>query len=109
MMKVHQGTVESFVDEVSSETIDAVSSERAMREAGVAHEELERVLLGAKNTTEKEDGRVVVRDLVAQFLMPEVDRQNLQRQVELEEKRFVNAAQQSIQEMVGAVKTGLNE
>ena len=39
-------------------------------------------------------------DLVAQFLVPEVDRQSLRRQVELEERRLVNAAQQSIQQMV---------
>ena len=110
MMKVHQGTVESFVDEVSSETIDAVSSERAMREAGIAHEELQKVLFGGKESKDMdENGRVVVRDLVAQFLMPEVNRQNLQRQVEMEEKRFVNAAQQSIQEMVGNVNEGLKE
>ncbi len=109
LMKVHQGTVESFVDEVASETIDTVAAERAMREAGVAHEELQRVLLSGEGRTEPEDGRVVVRDLVAQFLMPEIDRQHLRRQVELEEKRFVNAAQQSIQEMVGAVKVGLEE
>ena len=112
MMKVHQGTVESFVDEVSSETIDQVSSERALREAGVAHEELQSVLLGGGGgggPGGEMDGRVVVRDLVAQFLMPEVDRQHLQRQVEMEEKRFVNAAQQSITEMVGAVKVGLEE
>jgi hypothetical protein len=110
MMKVHQGTVESFVDEVSSETIDNVSAERAMREAGVQHEELQKVLLEQKtgDSGDADDGgRVVVRDLVAKFLMPEVDRQDLRRQVELEEKRFVNAAQQSIQEMVGDVKKGL--
>ena len=111
MMKVHQGTVESFVDEVSSETIDNVSAERALREAGVAHEELQKVLFGAKEDGDdlNGNGRVVVRDLVAQFLMPEVDRQDLKRQVEMEEKRFVNAAQQSIQEMVGDVKKGLTE
>jgi hypothetical protein len=109
MMKVHQGTVESFVDEVSSETIDNVSAERAMREAGVQHDELQKVLFGQKEDADdlNNDGRVVVRDLVAQFLMPEVDRQDLRRQVELEEKRYVNAAQQSIQEMVGEVKKGL--
>ena len=108
MMKVHQGTVESFVDEVSSETIDQVSSERALREAGVAHEELQSVLLGGGAGGEM-DGRVVVRDLVAQFLMPEVDRQHLQRQVEMEEKRFVNAAQQSIKEMLPLLSSGLEE
>ena len=107
LMKVHQGTVESFVDEVAAETIDTVAAERAMREIGVAHEDLKKVLLGSKEAGgEDEDGRVVVRDLVAQFLVPEIDRQSLQRQVELEEKRFVNAAQQSIQQMVGDVKDG---
>ena len=55
------------------------------------------------------DGRVVVRDLVAQFLMPEVDSQHLQRQVEMEEKRFVNAAQQSIKEMLPLLSSGLEE
>lgn len=109
-MKVHQGTVESFVDEVAAETIDTVAAERAMREIGVAHEDLKKVLLGAKEAGgEDEDGRVVVRDLVAQFLVPEIDRQSLRRQVELEEKRFVNAAQQSIQQMVGDVKDALAE
>ena len=110
LMKVHQGTVESFVDEVAAETIDTVAAERAMREIGVAHEDLKKVLLGSKEAGgEDEDGRVVVRDLVAQFLVPEIDRQSLQRQVELEEKRFVNAAQQSIQQMVGDVKDALAE
>ena len=81
-----------------------------MREIGVAHEDLKKVLLGSKEAGgEDEDGRVVVRDLVAQFLVPEIDRQSLQRQVELEEKRFVNAAQQSIQQMVGDVKDALAE
>ena len=41
--------------------------------------------------------------------MPEVDRQAIQNQVELEERRFVNAASGAIKEMVETVEQKIGE
>ena len=107
MLQLHQGTAETYVDEVVEDTVDEVAKERAELEIGVQAGALNPSMERLEDEG-KQDG-AVVKDLVASFLMPEVDRESLQRQVELEEKRFVNAAQGAIQEMVVQVEEELGK
>ncbi len=46
---------------------------------------------------------IMVKDLVASFLLPEVERLYVQQRVELEERRFVEAARRAIISVVDGV------
>ena len=89
------------------ETVDQVASEKAELEIGIQQGVLNPTIDNVEGAV-NENGEVV-KDLVASFLMPEVDRQAIQQQVELEERRFVNAASGAIKEMVEDVEQKLGE
>ena len=107
MVRLHQGTAETYVDETIDETVDQFANEKAQLEIGIQQGVLNPTIDQLEGKV-NEDGEVV-KDLVASFLMPEVDRQAIQQQVELEEKRFVNAASGAIQEMVETVEQKIGE
>ena len=107
MLNLHQGTAETYVDETIDETVDKIAEEKAQLEIGIQQGVLNPTIDGLEGK-ESESGEVV-KDLVASFLMPEVDRQAIQNQVELEERRFVNAASGAIKEMVETVEQKIGE
>ena len=107
MLNLHQGTAETYVDEAIDETVDKIAEEKAQLEIGIQQSVLNPTIDGLEGK-ESESGEVV-KDLVASFLMPEVDRQAIQNQVELEERRFVNAASGAIKEMVETVEQKIGE
>jgi hypothetical protein len=51
---------------------------------------------------------MIVRDLVSAFLIPEVERAKIQRQVKFEQKRYLLAARQALQETAKQAKRQLN-
>ena len=95
------------VQKMIDETVDQFANEKAQLEIGIQQGVLNPTIDQLEGKV-NEDGEVV-KDLVASFLMPEVDRQAIQQQVELEEKRFVNAASGAIQEMVETVEQKIGE
>jgi hypothetical protein len=107
MLRLHQGTAETYVDEVMDETVDQVATEKAENEAGIKSDMISPPM--GKVEDEGNESGEVVKGLVASFLMPEVNRESVKRQVELEERRFVSAAQGAIKEMVETVEQELGK
>lgn len=50
---------------------------------------------------------VIVKDLVTAFLIPEIERSKLKRQVKLEQKRHLLAARQALQETAKVARKDL--
>lgn len=92
VVRVHQGTAESYVDELMAMQADAIAHEKALSETS------SRPSSAASNASrggEESDGGEV-KQLVASFLLPEVERQRVRQQVQQEERRFVDAAHTTI-------------
>eukprot|EP00937_MAST-01D_sp_MAST-1D-sp2_P002485 g2485.t1 len=97
VVRTHQGAAESYVEELMAMQADALAHEKAVSEhssrPSTAASDAERdELAGAGGD---------VKELVASFLLPEVERQRVRQQVQLEERRFVDAAHGTIE---GAVE-----
>lgn len=80
LLGAHQRTVDSFLEDVTARAVAATARTRAEDEASVQDASVE----GAVAHAEAEAGRggqaAVVRDLVAAFIVPEVERQRVQRE-----------------------------
>lgn len=94
VMRVHAQSAESFVDALLGDTINAVATKDAERETHVRALVLGPIVDSLE--AEAETG-AVVKDLVASFLLPEVERRYVQLKVEVEERRFVEAARRAIE------------
>ena len=82
----------SFFDELMAMQADAIAHEKALSETS------SRPSSAASNASrggEESDGGEV-KQLVASFLLPEVERQRVRQQVQQEERRFVDAAHTTI-------------
>jgi len=98
LMSVHQGTVDSYLQNILTSAIDSASTAQAFEEATIKVGKLNQLV----DTLESRMNRpeVVVRDLVSTFLIPDVQRRKLERQVHFEEKRFTETARKIIQNSI---------
>eukprot|EP00285_Hemiselmis_virescens_P012418 CAMPEP_0173386712 /NCGR_PEP_ID=MMETSP1356-20130122/9298_1 /TAXON_ID=77927 ORGANISM="Hemiselmis virescens, Strain PCC157" /NCGR_SAMPLE_ID=MMETSP1356 /ASSEMBLY_ACC=CAM_ASM_000847 /LENGTH=651 /DNA_ID=CAMNT_0014343047 /DNA_START=177 /DNA_END=2129 /DNA_ORIENTATION=+ len=99
VMQVHQGTVDSYLDSVLSETVNAAAKKQAMVEANARASFLNDVvdsLEGAGATDED-----VVKDLVGSLLLPEVSRTEMRTQLKRDQGRLLVAAHE---ELMGAIE-----
>eukprot|EP00753_Platysulcus_tardus_P015910 PLAT5336.4.p1 GENE.PLAT5336.4~~PLAT5336.4.p1 ORF type:complete len:717 (+),score=376.62 PLAT5336.4:82-2232(+) len=101
VMRVHTETASSYLNDLLSGTMSTMAMEKASAEAAGGP------VAGAAADEPPKD--VVVRDLVASFLLPEVERQRVKEQLAVEEKRFVDAAHRSIYSVVRNVEAALDE
>jgi len=101
VMQVHQGTADSFTDELLSERTDSVAYEQAISEI-MQNEEAMAPVVAMKDQSQGENDSTV-RDLVASFLLPEVERHRVRQRVQSAERRFVDAAHKSIDDVVPVV------
>lgn len=102
VMRVHQGTAESYTQELLAEKTDEVAHTQAVAEVTGNAAAVAPVANLAGASEEEQDG--TIRDLVASFLLPEVERHRVRQQIQEEEKRFVDAAHKSIQQIVQDVE-----
>lgn len=60
--------------------------------------------------TEKKNNKpdTYIRDLVSSFLIPDVERKKVQRQVQFEERKYLEAARKIIQQSVGLAGSKLD-
>ena len=96
LMKLHQLTTDSYLNEVVREAVDGAASDTASREMRVMRGGL------APSISRLEDERntadVVVRDVVSSFLMPEVQRTRARRDMASSDRRFAEAAEYAAKE-----------
>ena len=78
LMGVHQGTVDSYLQGIIVNTIDTTSSLQAYEEAKLKAQTLNTFLDRVEERRNKPE--VFIKDLVASFLIPDVQRKKLQRQ-----------------------------
>ena len=104
VVRTHQGAADSYVDELMAGQVDELAHEQAVSEhssrPSTAASDGGRSELGGGFGGESEDGEEV-KELVASFLLPEVERQRVRQQVQQEERRFVDAAHGTIAGAVG--------
>jgi len=106
LMGVHHQTVDSYVDELIEEMSDTAAADAALKEISLSHSVMNPIMnqLEAGNTKESD----VIRDLLSSMLLPEVEKRMLRREIEMEERRFVDAAHKSITNMMSDVKEELD-
>jgi hypothetical protein len=77
-MSVHQGTVDSFLQNIVVNTIDTTSSLQAYEEAKLKAQTLNTFLDRMEERRNKPE--IFIKDLVSSFLIPDVQRKKVQRQ-----------------------------
>ena len=98
LMGVHQGTVDSYLQNVFSHTIDKTSSQQALAEAKLKADTLNKFIDDVEDKKNKPE--VIIKDLVSSFLIPDVQRKQVQKKLQFQEKKFLEAARKIIQNAV---------
>ena len=106
VMDTHQGTVDTFLQNILSTAVQDVAWNQAMEEANLRAFQLNRIVDTLEDRMNRPE--MIVRDLVSAFLIPEVERAKIQRQVKFEQKRYLLAARQALQETAKQAKRQVN-
>ena len=106
LMGVHHQTVDSYVDELIDEMSDTAAADAALKEISLSHAVMNPIINQLETGSAEESD--VIRDLLSSMLLPEVEKRMVRREVEMEERRFVDAAHKSIQNMMSDVKEELD-
>jgi len=96
IMGVHQGTVDSYLEDVLTNTVEQASQSRALTEARLKAAKINKVV-DALEASEQEP-EIVVRELVHSFGLPHVQREVMHRRIAVENKRFSEAARGALDE-----------
>ena len=75
LMSVHQGTVDSYLQNIFGKTIDKTSSQQAFQEAKLKAQTLNKFI--DKVESKKNKPEVMIKDLVSSFLIPDVQRKQV--------------------------------
>jgi hypothetical protein len=79
LMSVYQGSVDSYLQNIFDRTIDKSSSMQAFQEAKLKAQTLNKYLDKVEN--KKNRPEVLIKDLVSSFLIPDVQRKQVQKQL----------------------------
>mmetsp|Transcript_42229 Transcript_42229/g.99140 ORF Transcript_42229/g.99140 Transcript_42229/m.99140 type:complete len:706 (-) Transcript_42229:100-2217(-) len=107
IMGVHQGTVDSYLEEVLTNTVEQAAQSRALTEARLKAAKINQVV-DAIEASEQEP-EVVVRELVHSFNLPHVQRETIKRRIQVENKRFSEAARSALDETYRRTEENLSE
>lgn len=90
IMGVHQSTVDSYLEEVLTSTVEQAAQSRALTEARLKAAKINQVVDTLEAATQEPEA--VVRELVHNFMLPHVRREVVKRREAVESKRFSEAA-----------------
>jgi hypothetical protein len=96
IMGVHQGTVDSYLEEVLTNTVEQTAQSRALTEAKLKAAKINEVV--DRLEASAQDPEIVVRELVHSFNLPHVQHEVIQRRAAAENKRFSEAARGALEE-----------
>jgi hypothetical protein len=100
VMEVHSETVDSFLEAAVLDGIKDVSSDVARERVWEDVRRTKAIMDSLGSAAEQPvDEEQVVRDLVSSFLLPEVNRESIRKQVELQQIKYLNAAKQTIEKL----------
>merc|ERR1719203_1640466 len=107
IMGVHQGTVDSYLEEVLTNTVEQAAQSRALTEARLKAAKINQVVDSLESSVQEPE--VVVRELVHSFALPHVQREVVQRRIAIENKRFAEAARGALDETYRRVEDTIIE
>ncbi|DBA02462.1 TPA: hypothetical protein N0F65_008676 [Lagenidium giganteum] len=87
---VHQETCYDFINDVIDDVVAEQAHHKALGELHVMTDGVASIVTTLEQTYNSDE--VIVKDLVASFLFPQVQRQNVRDQVAQEQRKFVSAA-----------------
>eukprot|EP00744_Colponema_vietnamica_P007905 GILI01011317.1.p1 GENE.GILI01011317.1~~GILI01011317.1.p1 ORF type:complete len:667 (-),score=237.22 GILI01011317.1:198-2198(-) len=94
IMSVNQGTVDSYLQSIIAGAVDRAAQKQSLEEAKLKATQISSIV---NDLEEKYNSpEVVVKELLGSFLLPEVQRAKVKKQLEVEERRFVNAAHKAV-------------
>jgi len=96
VMRVHQGTVDTFLNVAFGNALEIASSRQAGMMAKLRKEKVDTQIENLENKRSKPQS--VIRDLLLAFLIPNIQRNKVQEQIKVEEKRFAETAKKSLKE-----------
>ena len=80
LLAVHQGSVDNYLQNIFTNAIDNASATQAYKEAKLKVQRLNKIIDRAEDKKHNKP-RHIVKDLMTSFLIPDVQRKKLQRQV----------------------------
>jgi hypothetical protein len=105
-MLVHQGTVNSFFDDILADCVDHAAGEQAAIDVLGSADGAALYAAGtADDYEQKEDDGQVVQNLVSSFLLPHVQRASVAQAVAQEQKKLLRAAHKTIYDAMQAVES----
>ncbi|KAI9105397.1 solute carrier, TRAMD3 or PAT1-domain-containing protein [Phlyctochytrium arcticum] len=107
VMQVHQSTVDSFLENVVCGSVDrsaSIESRRAVRDYASRMSDV----IGSMEQDQEGGDPRIVRDLVNSFLIPEVERQTLKSRLKNEQRKYLQAAHESVYNTLPAVERASN-
>ena len=96
LMKVHQGSVDSYLQAIVTKTVDNTSSLQAYQEAKLKVKTINEFL--DKVEKKRNQPEVIIKVLVSSFLIPDVERKKVERELQFKERRFLEAARKTIKQ-----------
>jgi hypothetical protein len=96
VMRVHQGTVDTFLNVTFGNALEIASSRQAGMMAKLRKEKVDTQIENLENKSSKPQS--VIRDLLLAFLIPNIQRNKIQEQIQVEEKRFAETAKKSLKQ-----------
>jgi len=107
IMGVHQGTVDSYLEEVLTNTVEQAAQSRALTEARLKAAKINQVVDTLEASVQEPE--VVVRELVHSFNLPHVQHEVVKRRIAVENKRFSEAARGALDETYRTVEQLITE
>ncbi|RLN50875.1 hypothetical protein BBJ28_00016876, partial [Nothophytophthora sp. Chile5] len=98
---VHQETARDFVADILDDVTLEQAHSQALRELHVRSAGVDGIVLRLEDALDSDE--TVVRELVASFLLPHVQRQHVRRQVAQEQKKYVTAAHALLVEVAASM------
>jgi hypothetical protein len=79
LMQVHQGSVDSYLQQIITKTIDDTSSSQAYQEAKLKVKSINEFLDRVEN--KRNQPEQLIKDLVSSFLIPDIERKRQQKEL----------------------------
>ncbi|KAI9209223.1 solute carrier, TRAMD3 or PAT1-domain-containing protein [Polychytrium aggregatum] len=98
VIKVHQETVDSYLEEIIIGGIEHVSSVQAREQVYEYAGKINQVVdeIERRQALQPETAEITVADLVSAFLIPEVEKETLRMQIKQEQRKYLLAAHTAV-------------
>jgi hypothetical protein len=105
ILETNQSSMDSYINTLLSSNVNKVSKKQVMREIEIKAKKLNTIVDMIEGEFIKDD--ITVKDLVSTFIIPEISRKKVEDKTELEEKRFIETAKDTISTSMKTAKNKL--